>query len=85
MEMHEIKDRLLKIIQTHGAPIPPERAKCTAELVRAGESEVGFENLCTQFDEANVSLDEKTLRELEAIGRQLGTDARYWERLKHAR
>jgi hypothetical protein len=82
MDMHEIEDSLLRVIETLAAYLPAEQVKEMADLARAGEPGVGFENLCTQLFEYDAPVDKGTLRQLEVIGRHMGIAPKYWERLK---
>jgi len=82
MDMHEIEDSLLRVLQTYGVHFPAEQVNEIADLLRAGEAGVGFENLCTQLYEYDVSVDDGTFHQLEVIGHQMGIATKYWERLK---
>ena len=73
---------MLRLIQTYAPSFPAEQAKGMADLVRAGEPGIGFENLCTQLYEYNVPVDEPTLGQLKEVGTQMGIEPKYWERLK---
>jgi hypothetical protein len=45
------------------------------DLVRAGEAGIGFENLCTQLYEYDVSVDDRTLSQLKDIGGHMGLES----------
>jgi hypothetical protein len=82
MDMQTIEQLLLRVIQTYAGQFPAEQAKEMADLVRAGEAGIGFENLCTQLYEYDVSVDDGTLSQLKDIGSHMGLKPKYWERLK---
>jgi len=82
MDFQTIEHSLLRLIQTYSGNFPAEQAKEMADLIRAGEPGIGFENLCTQLYEYDVPVDEPTLGQLKEIGAQMGIEPKYWERLK---
>lgn len=82
MDMHEIEESLLRVLATYAVHLPAAQVNEMADLVRAGEPGIGFENLCTQLYEYDVSVDDGTLRQLEVIGGHMGIATKYWERLK---
>lgn len=82
MNMQMIEQLLLRVIQTYAGELPAEQAKEMADLVRAGEAGIGFENFCTQLYEYDVSVDNGTLSQLKDIGGHMGLESKYWERLK---
>jgi hypothetical protein len=82
MDMQTIEQVLLRVIQAYAEQLPAEQAKEMGDLVRAGEAGIGFENLCTQLYEYDVSVDDGTLSQLKDIGGHMGLESKYWERLK---
>ena len=82
MDFQAIENILLRLIETSAESFPAEQAKEMADLVRAGDPGIAFENLCTQLHEYDVPVDEATLGQLKEIGTQMGIQPKYWERLK---
>ena len=82
MNLQEIEKRLLAILEEAGPLLPKNELDEMLELVRAGEPGIGLENFCTQLLEYEVELPHVMLAEVANLGRAMGIQARYWERLK---
>ncbi len=85
MDIQEIELALLEVVQTYAGQLPAQQAKDMADLVRAGEPGIAFENLCTQLYEYHIAVDNGMLNKLSDIGSAMGLHSKYWHRLKLTR
>jgi hypothetical protein len=77
-----IETKLLELIATCRGLLPTEELDEMSELARAGEPGIALENLFTQLHEYDAHVDEATVKDLEALGKTMGLDAKYWVRLE---
>jgi hypothetical protein len=82
MGLIEIEHRLGRILEQFGTGLPPEQLRDMQDLVKAGEPGVAFENYCTQMFEYGMSLPAAVVEELDRLGREMGINEEYWERLR---
>lgn len=68
----------LASVSTLLSPVHFEQVK---ELAVVGETLVGYENLCTQLYEYDCKLTQQQMEEASVLGKSLGADPKYWQRL----
>jgi hypothetical protein len=81
MSLTPLETQVLKVIAMCNGLLPPEQLEDMAQLVYASESAIALENLSTQLDEYDVAVDEATAEQIEALGKALGLDPKYWSTL----
>lgn len=60
---------------------PTEELNRVDGLAQAGEWAIALENLCSQLYEHDFAVTTRVRSEIEALGRALSVDPRYWTRL----
>ena len=82
MNVKEIEVGLLDVINAYAGRLPAEQVKDMAELARAGEPGIAFENLCTQLYEYGIAVDDATRKRLQEIGSAMRLKSKYWDQFK---
>jgi hypothetical protein len=77
-----IEQRLLSVLAGFDGLLPSDELSDMRELCSAGEPGISLENFVTQLTEYEVKIRPEVAVELEALGREMGLDPRYWGWLK---
>lgn len=64
--------------------LPDGELREMSDLVKAGEPGIALENLSTQLYEHGASVQPGIVKAIEALGRSMGLDSKYWHRLEQA-
>lgn len=81
MELLEIERRLSQLIDQFDGGLPAEQVADMKCLVDAGEPGVALENYCSQLYEYEIDVPLRVKNELAQLGRAMGIESKYWERL----
>jgi hypothetical protein len=82
MDIQNVEKSLLDVIGSFVGQLPAEQLTDMADLVRAGERGIAFENLCTQLYEYDVLVSSEAMSTFRAIGLAMGVDSKYCDRLE---
>jgi hypothetical protein len=81
MTLSEIEDRLLRVLARCTGLVEEQRLNDDRSLTMAGEPGVALENLCEQLLDQDAAVSAELLDELEKLGKAMGLNERYWNRL----
>jgi hypothetical protein len=85
VDANEIEQSLFEVIDTFAGQLPAEQSQNMRDLVKAGESGITLENLCTQLYEYDVTPDSVIIGKLRDLGVAMRIDPTYWELLERKR
>ena len=84
MKTDQIEQQTLSAITDFTSKLPAEQLQDMRSLVIAGEPGVALENLCTQIYEYDVEVAPEVLAKISEVGRAMGLDSKYWDRIARA-